>query len=128
MKSRYQIWSNVGIMAILLLGVVVYEEGRSLSGTSSDLALMIGSLGVFSAVASLGWLVFGASGPGRVGPGLLAVASAGVAFGAASMEGDLARRSAAMLCMSAMPLSIVVASLEVRRRRQAGSWGRSPRP
>lgn len=129
MKTRYQIWSNVRVVAILVLGIAVYEEGRSLSGPSSDLALLIGALGVYVAVASLGWLAFGASGPGKkVGLGLLAAAGAGVAIGAASMEGDFARRIAAMLCMSAMPLSIVGASLEVRRRRQAGNRGRPPAP
>ncbi|WP_437724311.1 hypothetical protein [Sorangium sp. So ce861] len=129
MKTRYQMWSNVRMMAILLLGIAVYEEGRSLSGPSSDLSLLIGSLGVFCAVASLGWLAFGASGPRKVGLGLLAAAAgAGVAIGAASMAGDFARRIAAILCMSALPLSIAGASLEVRRRRQAGSQARSPTP
>lgn len=123
MKTRYQIWSNVRMVAILLLGVAVYEEGRSLSGPSSDLSLLIGSLGVFCAVASLGGLALGASGPGKVGLGLLAAAGAGVAIGAASMDGDFARRIAAILCMSALPLSIAGASLEVRRR-QAGNGGR----
>ncbi|AGP42077.1 hypothetical protein SCE1572_50805 [Sorangium cellulosum So0157-2] len=121
-------WSNVRMVAILLLGIAVYEGGRSLSGSSSDPSLLIGSLGVFCAVASLGWLAFGASGPGKVGLGFLAAAGMGVAIGAASMEGDFARRIAVILCMSALPLSIAGASLEVRRRRQAGNGGRPPTP
>ncbi|WP_437528491.1 hypothetical protein WME79_45565 [Sorangium sp. So ce726] len=129
MKTRYQIWSNVRVVAILVLGIAVYEEGRSLSGPSSDLALLIGALGVYVAVASLGWLAFGASGSGKkVGLGLLAAVGAGVAIGAASMQGDFARRIAAMLCMSAMPLSIVGAYLERRRRHQAENRGRPPTP
>ncbi|MGK4008959.1 hypothetical protein WMF31_40520 [Sorangium sp. So ce1036] len=128
MKTRNQIWSNVRLVAMVLFASAMYAMGRSLAGPSPDVTMPLGVLGVFCAVASLCRLAFKASGRGKVGLGLLAAAGAGVAIGAASMEADFARRIAAILCMSAMPLSIFGASLEVRRRRQADSRGRPSKP